>query len=144
LNYKFGTLPAGNIPFLFWNFTRRLGALSRLEKFLWACDFVIAGIAYLIGGLYAGLACFFVAAVLTFTALLTRDEKTLVKHSGLVDVDRHPYVVRRRLKLWHKWGIAISVLASFLGFYGWKRHSTPARPLPPTITQNHFPGGAIC
>ena len=79
--------------------------MSKFERWLWAGDFVISGIGWILGGPYAGVLCFAIAGLIIFFAV-TKKEDSGNKHRILID-ERIPYV--RGIKLWHKWGLALSI-----------------------------------
>src|ERR1700722_9299899 len=86
--------------------------MSRLELGLWAMDFVISGVAYLIGGPYPALLSFFVAGLLTFIAVTRQDESAIKATSTnrVVDYVGRAYVSTPRLRRWHKVGLGTCIL----------------------------------
>lgn len=68
--------------------------MSKIESFLWGADFLIAAIAYLVGGVYPGLLCLLIGASLILYAFLKKEESTPDKkpHRRLVDAHNQPYV----------------------------------------------------
>jgi hypothetical protein len=81
---------------------------------------MIAGIAYCLSGLYAGLISLFIGALLIFIGLASKDESARDNRpSAVLTDDGAPYRRRSPLKLWHNRGLAVSILCLVgLIFYG--------------------------
>jgi hypothetical protein len=101
-------------------------AMSKLECILWAVDFGVTGVAYFVGGPYAGLVCFFVAGVLILIGLTRKDESESASQPTtlLVDYADRPYKSSPKGEAWHKWGLAgSSVVLIILLFYGARKYA---------------------
>jgi hypothetical protein len=79
--------------------------MSQTELVLWALDFVITAIAYLIGGPYPAVLAFFTAAILLLIAFRKREGQA---RSVVVDASAQPYV-GKRIMLWHRVALVVSV-----------------------------------
>lgn len=113
--------------------------MSRLERFLWGADFVISGIGWHLGGPYAALASFSVGAVLILSGLFRKDVSERITRPSILTDQGSPYPKTPRLKAWHKYGFAGSILSTaVLVCFGIYRHyqatidgSGPLQPLTP-------------
>ncbi len=86
--------------------------MSRLEWCLWGLDFAIGGIAFLVGGSYAGWLCLLTAAMLLLIGLTKKEESETKGPPGsvLVDYANRPYTTTPGRKKWHKWGLAAPIV----------------------------------
>lgn len=86
--------------------------MSDPEYYLWGVDFLIGAVAYAIGGPYAALVCFFIGSSLILYGLTKKDrpEGKDRPPSTVLTGDGAPYIRVSRIKLWHKWGLGLSVV----------------------------------
>ncbi len=105
--------------------------MSKLERYLWGIDFMIGAVGYLAGGPYAALVAFFVGAALILSGLLRKDESEDSPRPSILTDKGSPYPRASRLKSWHRYGLAVSLLCivvlACLGFVHYSKNRNRTR-----------------